>query len=217
MNIKALICAIASLFILAGCPSLLGQVELYIDEQKPSNPSENAWYCNPFKELKIEFFVHGAWQAQPYLCSETPRVWHGFLLISNGDDRTVVKGDGTLLIDRGLFLFAKDSIFGAYDAKDDWLVLNMAGDTLARYKVVDTGPLQWFNLAGERGACFPQYETGYPDLWDIDIHNWGILGTKGKWLIPPKFDAPFSFSHGFATVLYYGKPRTINTKGEFVD
>ncbi len=48
--------------------------------------------------------------------------------------------------------------------------------------------------------------------------------TNTKWLIEPKFDAPFHFENGTADVLYYGQRRKINenlqiseAKGEFVE
>ena len=50
-----------------------------------------------------------------------------------------------------------------------------------------------------------------------DTHGWGILGTNGRWLIEPIFDAPFHFQNGIAEILYYGQKRKINEKGEFVE
>ncbi len=63
--------------------------------------------------------------------------------------------------------------------------------------------------------------TIFPEVYGIpltqDVHGWGMLGTDGKWLIEPKFDAAFRFQNGFADVIYYGQRRKINEKGEFVE
>lgn len=50
-----------------------------------------------------------------------------------------------------------------------------------------------------------------------EIHEWGMYGGSGRWLIPPIFDGPFHFQNGMAEVLYYGQQRKINEKGAFVE
>jgi hypothetical protein len=80
----------------------------------------------------------------------------------------------------------------------------------ARPRVPDT-------LGGIPAYCASAYTKSSPQSYGPEVHGWGMLGYNGLWLVEPQFDAPFFFYKGFAEVLYYGKKRKINEKGEFVE
>jgi hypothetical protein len=118
--------------------------------------------------------------------------------------------------------YCGDSIWIQWES-DDILAYDFQNNTLGLVFEVD-------DCAGGDAMFEPQVIQGMEafclaDLGDRpidriycdDLHSWGMLGTNGKWLIPPKFDAPFRFQDGFAEVLYYGKRRKINVLGEFVE
>ena len=217
MNNMGLRCmSLLAIMILLGL-DLPAQPELFVRKNKPTDPPENTWFCNPYDNWKMERFHGGSWEVVDLPMSEAPRLWHGLLMIIYKKQKSLVSPDGKYLWVHGQFIFAKDSICGAYDANSNWLALNYRGDTLGMYKAALPGELLWVKLGGELGLCIPLHARGAPEFWDVDIHNWGILGERGKWLIPPIFDAPFRFENGRAQVLQYGAVRTIDEQGKFVD
>jgi hypothetical protein len=72
-------------------------------------------------------------------------------------------------------------------------------------------------VQNQEAYCAPDYIPKFNHLGEENPYrNWGMLGTNGKWIVPPIFDAPFKFVNGLAEVLYYGQKHKINEKGEFI-
>lgn len=72
-------------------------------------------------------------------------------------------------------------------------------------------------VGGVPAFCISATENKDSKIYLNDAHAWGMIDLKGKWLIEPKYDAPFHFENGVAEVIYYGQRRKINEKGEFVE
>ncbi len=217
MNRRLLRCMLGISILMLLRIDLSAQLDLCVRKTKPLHPQENSWFCDPYDDWRLERFHAGAWDTISLPITEAPRVWHGYLMIIYEKQKSLLKPDGTYLWIHGQFIFAKDSICGAYTASGNWLALNYRGDTLGMFKDALPEELYWVKLKGEMGVCIPQHAPGAPDFWDVDIHNWGILGERGEWLIPPIFDRPFTFEAGRAQVLHYGVKRTIDEQGAFVE
>ncbi len=78
-------------------------------------------------------------------------------------------------------------------------------------------PFKPHTVQGQQAFCVSRYDTQRRRITCHELHEWGMLGSNGQWLIEPKFDQPFRFQNGFAEVIYYSKRRKINEKGEFVE
>lgn len=72
-------------------------------------------------------------------------------------------------------------------------------------------------VLGKEGFCLPDFNQANDSVLCNDLRLYGIFGLNGHWLIPPRYDAPFTFQQGVADVILAGQHRKINELGEFVE
>lgn len=202
-------------------PALKAQLQLIVSDHLPENMLENVWYQDTVsKGLRFK----APWDRDGFYDSYKQCYrWHNYLVWESG------WGGYFLGTARGPGY--SSSMSNAPVATDSILVLHYDGlvvvidtrsDTLSRW--FGTGAPRYYTsipvlkIQGNDAYILPKYiRHNRPYFEGNELHTWGVLGTNGKWLIEPKFDAPFRFQNGIADVIYYGQRRKINEKGEFVE
>jgi hypothetical protein len=216
IQVSIILCLICLLFPLH--PQ--AQITLTQGKKLPAIGGENEWFLNT-KDLHIWHVWKGKWSMFRLSRCTNATVCHQFLLLHfDYGTMDLVRASGRQAKPN----FAKRFQYQCYDSLSTmefgttFVLFDHLGNTLAEIDMKDCPNQQMVNFQGKAAFCVPQY-ISLPDTEMFactELKDWGLLGTKGRWLIEPRFDIPFRFENGIAEVVYYGEKRRINEKGEFV-
>ncbi len=197
---------------------LFGQLQVFNQPETPENPTENTWHFNT-KNTQISRFDGKDWQPVEIKFARHIREWQGYVRIKTSDMKALAKPNGEILMNPCHWILQDEALLTGFVCGHGTLLLNLEGDTLAFLGMKDIRRqfYQIDTVAGQRAYCAPQFVPGTKRINADRMHNWGMLNTKGEWLIEPRYDAYFKFKDGIAEVSYMGKPIKINESGELVD
>lgn len=197
-----------------------GQIRVSMDNELPANPEEGDWFLD-YNDRETWHCVHGNWKLYSDEKCRGIDVCGDFVLLMGNYSTEVVNREG-LLISYYLpdisHVVCHDSLMVWRSYAQDFFV-DVRGTALAFTRNRICGESRIDTLGNQYGYCVPQMilDSNSTPLGCEVLKNWGILGTKGRWLISPEYDGPFEFVDGVAEVSYYGQKRKINEKGEVVE
>ncbi len=203
------------LVLMAMVPIILpAQLRIIHGAGKPTEAIQADWY--------VDTVAHNAWSRAnaDWLQYMTPvkKMLHcGNMIVVVSDIVTILMTNNMERLSCNLACDCFEGLACMHGAQYRWYYfegkpLSMAWEPQAYTQWEDE--LSQDTLNGRLGFCST---VAVLFMLHADTHGWGILGTDGRWLIEPIFDAPFHFQNGIAEVLYYGQKRKINEKGEFVE
>jgi hypothetical protein len=184
----------------------------------PENVAEGNWFFNDVTK-KVYVFKEMEWNNVVSGECKSAEACRGYVFVETDGDYKVFYGNGSALGMDCKGYFCSDSLVGWWN--EHVVLFQNARDSILAVMTNLITPcdlnVHQSQLKGETVFCIPQYFDESLQFSCDELHTWGMLGEKGKWVIPAQFDEPFSFVDGIAAVKYKGRDRRINEKGEFVE
>lgn len=176
----------------------------------PRHPKEGEWLFS--REAHGVWIYKGAqWKQLDIKDCRSLVHCNRHVIIKDGSSYLLADLQGNILSRHSLYIHCfHDFIVVSGRNHIDYL-LNDQGDTLTPF--VNNCRIYADTLEGEPVFCFPAYSPGLEKYSCLELRNWGMMDARGKWVIEPKYDRPFNFQNGKATVKEKGIYREINEQG----
>lgn len=194
--------------------SLSAQRYDYVFKDSIPFPEDQNWFVDrPHHRFWVK--VDTGWTMARVSSVRHARPWNDNYYVSVGDMKCLVSPQADVLFGPSHWIRKHGDLLVGFVCGKGTYLLTTSGDTLAFLPGHEEKSLRGVSpqVNGEPALCLALYNTGIRKFRRDRIKAWGMINGQGKWIIPPDYDEPFTFTNGSARTLLKGQERWINEQG----
>lgn len=177
-------------------------------------PEDQDWYVDR-QHSRFWIKTDSGWSVAEVAHVRNARPWEGNYYVSVGDMKCLVSPEARILFGPSHWIRKHGDLFVGYVCGKGTYLMTQVGDTLAFSPGGEDKSLRGASpeINGEPALCLALYHLGVRRYRSDRIKAWGMINGRGKWIIPPDYDEPFTFENGIARVILKGEERWIDETG----